>query len=251
VASDLEADPEARASRGGGLRPPYPLAFFFVSNQNYPERFISKAVPRPRKNLEGRGRRETETTLPEKKRIKWKGEVSMKRFCCWVSLVVLVMFSAQVWAIELGQVPPKVELKGKLGGRLDGSPWSSDELQGKVHIVFYVDPDEKDTNNPASEALDKEKYPDDKVGYFGIINMAATWMPNFAINMALKEKQERYKKTIYLRDYQKVLVKAWKIADDSSVVLVFDKKGRLIFRKDGKLNEAEIRNLVKTVWDNL
>lgn len=161
------------------------------------------------------------------------------------------MLPATAWTIELGEIPPKVELKDKLGGRLDGKPWSSEELQGKVHIVFYVDPDEKDTNNAASEALDKEKYPDEKVRYFGIINMAATWMPNFAINIALKEKQERYKKTIYLRDYQKVLVKAWKIADDSSVVLVFDKKGRLVFRKDGKLNEEEIKRLVKVVWDHL
>lgn len=175
----------------------------------------------------------------------------MKKIVIVVFLVAGLALATAAWPIEIGEVPPRVELKGKWGGRLDGSPWSSDELQGKVHIVFYVDPDEKDTNNPASEALDKEKYPDDKVGYFGIINMAATWMPNFALNMALKEKQERYKKTIYLRDYQKVLVKAWKIADDSSVVLVFDKKGRLVFRKDGKLNDAEIRNLVKTVWDHL
>ena len=109
-------------------------------------------------------------------------------------------------AIELGEVPPKVVLKEKLGGRLDGKPWSSEELQGKVHVLFYVDPDEKDTNNPASEAIDKEKFPADKFHSYGIINMAATWMPNFAISMALKEKQERYPKTTYLRDYKKVLV---------------------------------------------
>ncbi|MEW6187081.1 MAG: YtfJ family protein [Thermodesulfobacteriota bacterium] len=170
-----------------------------------------------------------------------------------IFLVVLCIFLIQqtAWSIEIGEVPPKVELKGKMGGRLDGKPWSSEELQGKVHILFYVDPDEKDTNNPASEALDREKLPDDKCHYFGIINMAATWMPNFAINMALKEKQERYKKTTYLRDYQKVLVKAWKIADDSSVVLVFDKKGKLFFRKDGKLSDAEIPKLIKAVRENL
>jgi uncharacterized protein len=154
-------------------------------------------------------------------------------------------------AIELGEIPPKVELKEKLGGRLDGKPWSSEELQGKIHVIFYVDPDEKDTNNSASEAIDKEKFPKDDFHSFGIINMAATWMPNFAINMALKEKQERYPKTTYVRDYKKVLVNAWKIADDSSDVLAFDKKGKLIFRKDGKLNPVEIQRLIKTIRDNL
>jgi YtfJ family uncharacterized protein len=154
-------------------------------------------------------------------------------------------------AIELGEIPPKVELKEKLGERLDGTPWSSAELQGKVYVLFYVDPDEKDTNNEASDALDREKFPGDKFQSVGIINMAATWLPNFAISSALKDKQKRYPKTIYVRDYKKVLVNAWKIADDSSNVLTFDKKGRLIFRKDGKLTSEEIETLIKIIRDHL
>ncbi len=71
-----------------------------------------------------------------------------------LKLLVLGFIVAQsAWAgLEMGQVPPKVELKDKLGGRLDGTPWSSHELKGKVHVIFYVDPDEKDINNYASEA---------------------------------------------------------------------------------------------------
>jgi uncharacterized protein len=170
-----------------------------------------------------------------------------------ILMVVFLVFliNQTVQAIELGQVPPKVELKEKLGGRLDGKPWSSDELQGKVHVLFYVDPDEKDTNNPASEALDSEKFPADKFQSYAIINMAATWLPNFAISSALEEKQKRYPRTIYARDYKKVLVGAWKIADDSSNVLAFDKKGKLIFRKDGKLTVDEIQKLIKAIRDNL
>jgi uncharacterized protein len=170
--------------------------------------------------------------------------------CLMVTLAVFLI-NQTAYSIEIGQLPPKVELKEKLGGRLDGRPWSSEELQGKVHVIFYVDPDEKDTNNPASEALDKEKFPSDKFQSLGIINMAATWLPNFAINSALKEKQERFPKTIYVRDLKKVLVQAWKIADDSSNVLVFDKKGHLIFRKDGKLTQDEIQKLIKAIRDNL
>ena len=156
------------------------------------------------------------------------------------AIVSLMNPAAQ--ALTLGETPPKVELKEKLGGRLDGKPWSSDELQGKVRVLFYVDPDEKDTNNPASEALNKENFPTDKFQSFGIINLAATWMPNFLISSSLEEKQKKYPKTIYVRDYKKVLVNAWKIADDSSNVLAFDKKGNLIFHKDGKLNAKRSRN---------
>ena len=176
----------------------------------------------------------------------------MKHFvkCAFYVLTVFLINQA-AQAIEIGEVPPKIELKEKLGGRLDGKPWSSEELRGKVHVLFYVDPDEKDTNNDASEALDREKFPNDKFQSVGIINMAATWLPNFAISSALKDKQKRYPTTIYVRDYKKVLVNAWKIADDSSDVLAFDKNGRLIFRKDGKLTAEEIQRLIKAIRDHL
>jgi YtfJ family uncharacterized protein len=167
----------------------------------------------------------------------------------FVLAVFLIRQAAQ--AIEIGQIPPKVELKERLGGRLDGNPWSSEELGGKVHVLFYVDPDEKDTNNDASEALDKEKFPGDKFQSVGIINMAASWLPNFAISSSLKDKQKRYPRTIYVRDYNKTLVNAWKIADDSSNVLAFDRQGKLIFRKDGKLTAEEIRTLIKAIRDHL
>jgi hypothetical protein len=167
----------------------------------------------------------------------------------FLSAVFLIHQAAQ--AIELGEIPPKVELKEKLGGRLDGTAWSSEELEGKVYVLFYVDPDEKDTNNEASDALDREKFPSDKFQSFGIVNMAATWLPNFAISSGLKDKQKRYPRTIYVRDYKKVLVKAWEIADDSSNVLAFDKKGKLIFRKDGKLTSEEIQTLIKVICDHL
>jgi hypothetical protein len=166
-------------------------------------------------------------------------------------LFALFVVPQMVQAFELGQVPPKMALQEKLGGRLDGTAWSSDELKGKVHVLFYVDPDEKDTNNDASEALDKEKFPAEKFQSVAIINMAATWMPNFAISMSIEEKQKRYPRTIYVRDYKKVLVEDWKIADDSSDVLAFDKQGKLVFRKDGKLSPEDIQKLIKAVKDNL
>jgi uncharacterized protein len=152
---------------------------------------------------------------------------------------------------EVGQIPPKVELKEKLGGRLDGTPWSSEELRGKVHVLFYVDPDEKDTNNDTSEALDKEKFSSEKFQSVAIINMAATFMPNFLISASLKEKQEKYPRTAYVRDYKKVLVAEWNLTDDSSNVLAFDKQGKVVFRKDGKLTAVDIEQLIKVIKENL
>ena len=176
----------------------------------------------------------------------------MKHRVKWlIPFLSVFLMNQAAQAVEIGEIPPKVELKEKLGGRLDGKPWSSEELQGKVNVLFYIDPDERDTNNDASEALLKEKFLSDKFQSVGIMNMAATWLPNFVISSGLKEKQKRYPTTIYVRDYKKVLVNAWKIADDSSNVLAFDKDGKLIFRKDGKLTAEEIQTLIKVIRDHL
>jgi predicted transcriptional regulator len=176
----------------------------------------------------------------------------MKLFKMVVLMVTVCAFAQIGWAgLEIGKVPKTITLKDKEGGRLDGTPWSSAEFKGKVSILFYVDPDEKDLNNDASEALKKKDFPLDKHQSYAIINMAATWLPNFAISSSLAEKQKQYTTTIYVRDYKKVLVHEWGLADNNSDVLVFDKTGKLIFRKDGKLNGEEIKALIQAVQDHL
>ncbi|KJS29298.1 MAG: hypothetical protein VR64_20920 [Desulfatitalea sp. BRH_c12] len=166
---------------------------------------------------------------------------------------ILLCFTVQAALadLEISKAPKTVTLQEKLGGHLDGRTWSSEEFKGKVSVVFYVDPDKKDLNDQASEALRKANYPLEKYQSFAIINMAATWLPNAAISSSLEKKQKQYPNTIYVRDYKKLLVKEWGLSDDNSNVLAFDASGNLIFRKDGQLDENEIQTLVKTVHDHL
>ena len=173
------------------------------------------------------------------------------RFLAIVLLAVSVM-AAPAWAgVKVGEIPKEVELKGEDGGRLDGSPWNSNELKGKVHVLFYVDPDEKDLNNETSEALRLENFPRDQYQSYAIINMDATWLPNFAISSALEDKQKKYPNAIYVKDLDKILVKEWDLADDNSDVLAFDKNGKLIFMKAGKLTPQDIKKLSGLIRENL
>ena len=173
------------------------------------------------------------------------------RYLLMILLSVFVMTSPAWAGLEVGQTPKEVELKGDLGGRLDGTPWSSKELKGKVHVVFYVDPDEKDLNNDTSEALRLEKFPKDQYQSYAMINMDATWLPNFAISSALEDKQKKYPTAIYVKDYDKILVKEWNLADDNSDILAFDKDGKLIFMKAGKLSPKDIQKLISLIRENL
>jgi YtfJ family uncharacterized protein len=176
----------------------------------------------------------------------------MKHFTGISTFILALLLTAPAcWALQLGQVPPPVVLSGDLGGCIDGKAWNSNDMKGKVSVIFYVAPNQKDLNNAASEALKKAKFPDAKFQTFGMVNVAASWLPKFTIDYDLKQKQKLYPRTIYVRDYKKVLVKDWKIGDNNSDVLAFDKNGKLIFEKDGKLSDADIQNLLKAVSANL
>ena len=169
------------------------------------------------------------------------------------TMIFLMLFHTMVLAeLPIGEIPPKVVLKDDLGGKLDGTQWSSEELvSGKVIVLFYVDPDESELNNHVSDALKAENYPKEKYGSIGMANMAATWLPNFAINMKLKSKQEQYKSTVYVKDLEKTLVKKWGLSDDNSDVVVFGKDGSVLYSVDGKFTDAQVKEIVKVVWDNL
>ena len=167
--------------------------------------------------------------------------------------IILILVPTMLLAeLPIGEIPPKIVLKGDLGGRIDGTQWSSEELVSeKVIVLFYVDPDESELNNHVSDALKAENYPKEKYGSIGMANMAATWLPNFAINMKLKSKQEKHKETVYVKDLDKTLVKKWGLSDDNSVVVVFGKDGRVLYSVDGKFTDPHVKESVNVVWDML
>ena len=156
-----------------------------------------------------------------------------------------------VAAVELGKVPSSVILDSENGGKTDGSAWNSKMLKGKVHILFYVDPDERKLNEPLTQALKKRHFDRKKYASIAMINLAATWLPNAILESKLKAKQKEFPDTIYVKDKKKVLVKKWGLADDNSDILIFDKKGELIYKKFGKLSEKEITSVLALIEKNL
>jgi len=166
-----------------------------------------------------------------------------------IALALLMTLSLS--ALEIGTTPPTVTLEGDAGGRLDGSAWSSSELTQKVHVMFYVDPDEKDLNNDFSDALKAAELDRDYFASVAVINMAATWLPNFAIASSLKKKQEKFKKTLYLKDMDKKLVAEWGIDDDNSDIIVFDKQGKVLFYHAGKVDEKMSEEIIALIKANM
>ena len=166
-------------------------------------------------------------------------------------VLVFLVFVGSCMAVELGQVPSSVTIDGDNGGRIDGTAWSSSMLKGKIYTLFYVDPDERNLNNPLADALKARKFDRKKVNSVAIINLAATWLPNIVIEAKLKDKQKKFPDTLYVKDKKKILVKEWNLADDNSDILIFNQKGKLIYKKFGEVSASEIKDVIALIEKNL
>jgi len=171
-----------------------------------------------------------------------------------IKILALALLAAiNLYAINVNEKPKEVTISGENGGLVkNGKAWSSNMLKDKVYVVFYVDPDEKDVNEEFSQALKAKEYRSKgDFGSIAIVNMAATWKPNFAINVILKGKQKEFPKTIYVKDKNKVLVKEWGLGDDASNILIFSKDGTLLFYKSGKMSEKDTQKAFDIIEANL
>jgi hypothetical protein len=168
------------------------------------------------------------------------------------ALITTILFTLSAFAITVGNIPPSTTIGGDNGGLVeDGGEWSSSTIKDKVYVMFYVDPDEKSVNEHFSQALKAKKYDRSSFGSMAIINLGATWKPNFIIESILKSKQEEFPNTIYVKDKEKVLVDAWEIGDDASNILIFSKDSRVLFYKSGKMEDADMQKAFNLIENNI
>jgi len=163
----------------------------------------------------------------------------------------MIMSSLTIFALNIGDIPKEITLSGENGGLVDGSAWNSSILRDKVFVMFYVDPDKKDDNDKFIDALHQKNYDLKKYGSIAIINLKATWLPNFAIEKKLQAKQKEFPNTIYGKDKTKYLVKEWELADDSANVLIFDKKGKLLYQHTGVMSKDEMQKAFTQIESHL
>ncbi|EQB39551.1 hypothetical protein M947_06050 [Sulfurimonas hongkongensis] len=167
-------------------------------------------------------------------------------------LLFLAIFTINLWAVTIKEIPKNVIIQGENGGLASsGAAWDSSTIKNKVYVMFYIDPDEKDTNVHFSNKLNEKKYNKSNYGNIAIVNLAATWKPNLIIETLLKSKQEEFPDTIYVKDKKSILVKEWGLKDDASNILIFSKDSKLLFYKSGKMSEDDIKKAFNIIEENL
>ena len=164
-------------------------------------------------------------------------------------LLLLLLAAAALLAVEVGRPLPQLTLSGKEGGRVDGKPFDSDTLKGKTTVIFYVDPDKKGLNEAFTDALHAQHFDRSRYQSVAVVNMAATWMPDFAIASALKSKQRKFPDTIYVMDRRKKGVEVWGMSDDDANFAVLSKEGEVLYFRAGKIPEEEYETIFSIIRD--
>ena len=166
-------------------------------------------------------------------------------------LLSTLIASSVLWSLSLNEIPKEITLEDSNGGLVDGQAWSSSMLKKKVNILFYIDPDEKDMNQKFKERLREENIVKEKLEVSVILNLSATWIPNFAIEKSLEEAQKKDEMITFIKDKKRILVKEWELQDEASSILIFDKEGKLIYQNIGELSSSEIEKIMKLIEESL
>jgi hypothetical protein len=168
-------------------------------------------------------------------------------------LLASLLTTLSLSALTVGEIPKNITISGEDGGNVAGdTPWNSASIKDKVYVMFYVDPDEKDTNAHFTKALKQKDYASKGAyGSIAVVNLAATWKPNFVIEKILASKQKEFPNTTYVKDKNSVIVKEWEVADDASNILIFDKTGKLLFYKSGKMSDEDMNKAFSLIEVNL
>ena len=160
-------------------------------------------------------------------------------------ITLLCIAWLELFGVEVGTQLPSIEIGGDDGGYLDGRQWSSDDMDAKTNIIFYVDPDLKDLNDDFARKLQKLHLSTKELKVFVIVNMKASWIPNVLIDTVLDSKQKKFPEAQYVKDNERILVKKWDFTDDTYDIVAVDKAHKVIFSHTGKMRPALLTQMLQ------
>ena len=171
----------------------------------------------------------------------------MKKVFFVVFLVLLLAVSAAAWDLQVGDKASDWSLRDA-----DKKLYTMQNWAGKVLLVNYNDPDEKDMNEHFNDAVKEES----KNGLLkeatfkgiGIADCKASWKPDSLIRSFGASAAKKYN-TVILFDYDASLRNAWGLKEDSANAILLDKNGvcRAIIR--GRVPDDQVASLVQLAID--
>jgi predicted transcriptional regulator len=164
----------------------------------------------------------------------------------FTSLATILIHAQGGVKLEVGMKAPEWKFMDANKKEFTMNSWA-----GKVLQVNYVDPDEKDLNEPYNEVVDKAVKVDKRIDSLkfkgiGITDCKSTWLPNGIIRSIAGSKARKFKTTI-LFDYDASLQKLWGLPQDNYSVVILDKNRVCRYIYKGKIPESENEKVVQLI----
>jgi len=155
-----------------------------------------------------------------------------------ISLALLVAQPSDSPILNLSHIV----MEGKNGSYADGGKWDSSILKGKITLLVYFDPDERDKGEifmPTLEAFEQD-LDFSKYQTMLIVNLEATIIPSFLIKAAIRSQMKDHPERNYIFDDKSVLVQKWGLPENEYTTLVINEESRVVFSHTGEWKEGEI-----------
>ena len=135
-------------------------------------------------------------------------------------------------AVNVGEVLPPLTLEGNNGGDSSSKAWHSQNLEGKVHVLLYMDPDKRKEAMPFLDTLNAKQYDKKKYSTVAIVNLAATWMPDAILEAMLSKIPNELNNTEFVFDKRNYILAKWDTKDDASNVVILDENMKVLYSTD-------------------
>lgn len=131
----------------------------------------------------------------------------------------------------------------KSGTDIAYSPWSTQQLSGKVRVVQAIAgrSSAKEMNAPFIEAIKAAKLSHERYQTTTIVNADDAIIGTSAfVRSSLKDSKLEFPWSQFIYDANGVVQQAWQLKPESSAIIVLNAQGKVLFAKEGALTASEI-----------
>ncbi len=128
--------------------------------------------------------------------------------------------------------------------------WNSEQMKGKVRIIQAIAGRSaaKAMNADLMAAITAAHFPEQEYQTTTIINQDdAIWGTGSFVKSSAQDSKLEFPWSSIVLDESGNVAKGWELKPESSAIIVQDKLGKVLFVKEGALNEQEIKQVLELV----
>jgi YtfJ family uncharacterized protein len=133
-------------------------------------------------------------------------------------------------------------------------PWAAQNMLGKVRVIQAIAgrSSAKEMNAPLMSAITAAKFPQDSYQTTTIINQDdAIWGTGSFVKSSAQDSKKEFPWSSMVLDENGLVAKAWGLEQESSAIIVQDKQGKVLFSKEGPLEQNEITQVIELIKQNI